>query len=84
LHEKLIKQIKSQQEIIANLPKLKDSCLLEDTNPEAVAEQEARQSDAIAASDNEDQILRLWIIEICQLSIKHRLNWKQDTRRRRI
>jgi hypothetical protein len=47
LHEKLIKQIKNQQEIIANLSKPKDSHLLEDTNSEAVAEQEARQPDAV-------------------------------------
>ena len=50
MHEKLIKQIKNQQEIIANV--LKDSHPLEDTNPEAVAKQEAMQRDA---SDNEDQ-----------------------------
>jgi hypothetical protein len=56
LHKKLIKQIKNQQEIIANLPKPKDSHPLEDTNPKAVAEQEARQPDAIATSDNEDQL----------------------------
>ena len=48
-HEKLIKQIKNQQEIIA-LPK--DS---HNTNPSVVAEKEARQLDAVAASDNEDQ-----------------------------
>jgi hypothetical protein len=54
LHKKLIKQIKNQQEINANLPKPKDSCPLEDTNSEALAEQEARQPDAIAASDNKD------------------------------
>jgi hypothetical protein len=53
LHEKLIKQIKNQQEIIANV--LKDSHPLEDTNPEAVAEQEAMECNAIAANDNEDQ-----------------------------
>ena len=53
MHEKLIKQIKNQQEIIINVPK--DSHPLEDTNTEAVAEQEAIQPDAIAASDNEDQ-----------------------------
>ena len=50
MHEKLIKQIKNEQEIIANVPK--DSHPLEDTNPEAVAEQEAMQRDA---GDNEDQ-----------------------------
>jgi hypothetical protein len=56
LHEKLIKQIKNQQGIIANLPKPKDSRPLEDTNPKAVAEQEARQPDTIVASNNEDQL----------------------------
>jgi hypothetical protein len=48
-YEKLIKQIKNQQEIIASLPK--DS---HNINPEAVVEQEA-EPDTIVVSDNEDQ-----------------------------